>query len=155
MSEITVRKIKESDLTVLADFMRRLNEYEGLGDKCIISEEAYREMIFEEKCLHGLIAEDNGKAVGAALYYFYRISSLAGKKVLYLEELFVSPEERKKGVGRSFFEEIRKAAKEEKALRIEWKCLKDNLPALAFYDKICERQNSSEWISYEIYFNKF
>lgn len=49
MSEIIVRKIKESDLTVLADFMRRLNEYEGLGDKCIISEEAYREMIFLDK----------------------------------------------------------------------------------------------------------
>lgn len=154
MNEITVRKIKESDIALLADFMRQLNEYEGLGDKCIISEEAYREMIFEEKCLFGLIAEIDGKAVGAALYYFYRISSLAGKKVLYLEELFVSPEERKKGVGRSVFDEIKKAAKEEKALRIEWKCLADN-PSLAFYDKICERQNSSEWVTYEIYFNKF
>lgn len=154
MNEITVRKIKESDIALLADFMRQLNKYEGLGDKCIISEEAYRKMIFEEKCLFGLIAEMGGKAVGAALYYFYRISSLAGKKVLYLEELFVSPEERKKGVGKAVFDEIKKAAKEEKALRIEWKCLSDN-PSLAFYDKICERQNNSEWITYEIYFNKF
>lgn len=154
MSEITVRQVKESDLSVLAGFMRQLNEYEGLGDKCIISEEAYREMIFGEKCLHGLIAEINGKPVGAALYYFYRISSLGGRKVLYLEELFVSPEERKKGVGRLLIDEIKRAAKEEKALRIEWKCLKDN-PSLAFYDKICERQASDDWVSYEIYFNKF
>lgn len=155
MSGIIVRKIKESDLAVLCDFMRRLNEYEGLGDKCVISEEAYRKMIFGENCLYGLIAEDNGKAVGAALYYYYRISSLAGRKVLYLEELFVSPQERKKGVGHAFFEEIKKAAKEENALRIEWKCLKDNHAALAFYDKLCERQKDGETVSYEIYFNKF
>ncbi len=150
---ISVREIKEGDLDTLADFMRQLNEYEGLGDKYIISKDAYREMIFGEKCLFGLMAENNGKAVGAALYYFYRISSLGGKKVLYLEELFVLPDERKKGAGRAIIDKLKKIAKDENALRIEWKCLKDN-PSAGFYDRICEK-NSDLWNTYEIYFNKF
>ncbi|HBH96067.1 MAG TPA: hypothetical protein DDX91_09950 [Ruminococcaceae bacterium] len=150
---INVREIKESDLDVLADFMRRLNEYEGLGDKCIISKDAYREMIFGEKCLFGLIAEKDGKAAGAALYYFYRISSLGGKRVLFLEELFVLPDQRKKGIGTAIMEAVKKAAKAENALRIEWKCLKDN-PSVAFYDRICEKSENI-WNTYEIYFKNF
>lgn len=150
---ISVREITESDLDTLADFMRQLNEYEGLGDKCVISKDAYREMIFGEKCLFGLMAENDGKIVGAALYYFYRISSLGGKKVLYLEELFVLPDERKKGVGRAIFDKLKEIAKGENALRIEWKCMKDN-PAVGFYDRICEK-NSDLWNTYELYFNKF
>lgn len=150
---INIREIKESDLDTLVDFMRQLNEYEGLGDKCIISKDAYREMIFGEKCLLGLIAEIDGKAVGTALYYFYRISSLGGKKVLYLEELFVLPRERKKGIGTAIMEAVKKAAKTENVLRIEWKCLKNN-PSSAFYDKICHR-NEDIWYNYEIYFKNF
>lgn len=150
---INVREIKESDLDVLADFMRQLNEYEGLGDKCIISKDAYREMIFGEKCLFGLIAEKDSKAVGVALYYFYRISSLGGKKVLYLEELYVLPSERKKGIGTAIMEAVKKAAKTENALRIEWKCLKNN-PSAAFYDRICKK-NEDVWYNYEIYFKNF
>lgn len=149
MNNITLRKIEERDISELTKLIYKLSEYEGIAEYCDISEEAYRTMLFREKCLFSLVAEEKEKIVGAATYYFYRISSLGGRRVLYLEDLFLLPTARNKGIGRKIMAELQQIAKEKQCLKIEWRCLKSNSPAIAFYDKIGAR-NDQDWLMYSI-----
>lgn len=154
MSDIMIRPVKEKDISALTKLIYRLSEHEGIAEYCTISEEVYRTMLFREKCLFALIAEENGDVIGAATYYFYRISSLGGRKVLYLEDLFISPSARNKGAGRKIMTELKKIAADQKCLKIEWRCLKNNPSAIAFYDKIGAHVDR-DWLSYSISNKKF
>lgn len=149
MNDIMIHPVKEKDISALTKLIYQLSEHEEIAEYCTISEEVYRTMLFREKCLFALIAEENGDVIGAATYYFYRISSLGGRKVLYLEDLFVSPSARNKGAGRKIMTELKKIAADQKCLKIEWRCLKNNPSAIAFYDKIGAHVDQ-DWLSYSI-----
>ena len=151
---VIIRPAEERDVPDIVRLTKELAEYENLSEFCTITEEMFSKLIFEEHSLSVLIAEKDGITVGIASYYFYKISTFSGKKVLYLEDLYIVPEERGKGTGRRFFDELKRIAKERNCGKIEWKCLKWNQPSIAFYDKLGGTQDN-EWITYNISNDEF
>jgi GNAT superfamily N-acetyltransferase len=79
-----------------------------------------------------LLAEDEGTAVGFAVF-FHNYSTFVGRPGLYVEDVFVCPEHRRKGHGRSLFRELARIAVDRGCARFEWSVLDWNEPAIAFY----------------------
>lgn len=99
------------------------------GQRRIISD------IFEKKILNLFVATDRGELVGYALY-FYSYSSFLAKPTLYLEDLFVIEEHRKKGLGLALFLRCVDEAINHECGRMEWAVLSWNEKAIAFYEKL-------------------
>lgn len=146
---IVIRSAEERDVPAIVRLTKELAEYEHLSEFCTITEEMFSKLIFEEHSLSVLVAEQDGITVGIASYYFYKISTFSGKKVLYLEDLYIVPEARGMGIGRKFIDELKKIARDHGCGKIEWKCLNWNEPSLAFYDRIGASRDN-EWITFNI-----
>jgi len=92
-----------------------------------------RDGFSENPLFHTFIAENNGKIVGMALYY-YRYSTWKGKTI-HLEDLIVKEQFRGSGAGFALYAEIIKQGKKDQVRRIEWNVLDWNTPAIDFYEK--------------------
>ena len=98
--------------------------------------------------IHVLIAEWNGAPAGFALYFF-NFSTFVGRPGLYLEDLFVRPEQRSHGIGRALLRALARIAQERNCGRMEWAVLDWNEPALRFYRSLGARQ-MKEWIVHRL-----
>jgi len=128
-----IRPYEKRDAKDLTALIRALAEYERLPAP---SAAAARRLVAEVgRRIHVLMAESDGKAVGYAIYFF-TYSSFRARPALFLEDLFVLKEHRRVGIGRKFFDALRKAARREKCCRIEWLVLDWNAPAHRFYRKL-------------------
>lgn len=133
--EKTIRKAEMSDVKTILEFIKGLAEYEKLENEVVATEELLCEWLFEKKKANVLIAEENGKPVGFALY-FYNFSTFLGRAGIYLEDLFVLPEHRGKGLGKGLIIKLAEIALEEGCGRLEWSCLDWNTPSISFYKSI-------------------
>ena len=124
------------DIPLILEFVRGLAEYERHSDYVKATEQRIRENIFGTKPVaEVLFAYENDTAVGFAVF-FYTFSTFVGLPGLYLEDLFVKPEARGKGVGRALLRYLAKLAKEQDCYRIEWAVLHWNEPAIRFYQRL-------------------
>ena len=105
MANFTIRQAQESDTALLLEFIRALARYEEMEHEVQATEEDLRQAMFVRGRAHALIAEEVGQPVGFALY-FYNFSTFLGHEGLYLEDLFIRPEHRKKGYGKALFEAL-------------------------------------------------
>ncbi|KAI0631118.1 diamine N-acetyltransferase [Trametes polyzona] len=124
--------------------------YEKAADSVKATPELYRKTLFETPYAHTLLAfagspDAPGKAIGLAMYFF-NFSTWTGKPGIYLEDLFVDPEFRGKGVGKALFAELGKVAEEKDCARIDWQVLKWNQPSIEFYEKTLGATAMSEWL---------
>ncbi|EMD34844.1 hypothetical protein CERSUDRAFT_67241 [Gelatoporia subvermispora B] len=124
--------------------------YEKAADSVKATPELLRKNLFETPFAHALLAfsdsrEQPGKPIGLALYFF-NYSTWTGRPGLYLEDLFVDPEYRGKGVGKAFFAELAKIAQEKDCARMDWSVLKWNQPSIDFYEKTLHATAMSEWM---------
>lgn len=132
-SEIRIVNARESDLPVILSFIKKLAEYERLLDKVSADEEILRKNLFcDPVYAKVLIAYYNDEPAGIAIY-FYNFSTFIGKPGLYLEDLFVNPELRGKGIGKALFLRLAEIAREEDCGRFEWSVLNWNQSAIDFY----------------------
>ena len=130
---LSIRPATESDIPLILEFIRSLADYEDHLQYFEATEERLRKFIFgRNPKAHVLLAFYGESAVGFAVY-FYTFSTFAGLPGLYLEDLFVKPEARGKGVGRSLLAYLANLAEVEKCWRIEWAVLHWNETALRFY----------------------
>jgi GNAT superfamily N-acetyltransferase len=133
---IHIEPATERDVPLILEFVRGLAEYEKHLDYVEATEERIRQTIFgAEPAAHVLFAYENDTAVGFAVY-FNTYSTFVGLPGLYLEDLYVKPEARGKGVGRALLRYLAKLAKEQGCYRIEWAVLRWNEPAIEFYKKL-------------------
>jgi GNAT superfamily N-acetyltransferase len=137
MSEnIKIRFAMIDDAPIILSLIKKLSVYEKLTHTVINSEDLIKKNLFgDKKFVEVLIAEVNKKAVGFALF-FPNYSTFVGKRGIYLEDLFVEPEMRGKGIGKKLFLEIIKLAKERNCGRVEWSVLNWNQSAIDFYKKM-------------------
>jgi len=147
--KIIVRPGTAPDVRLIAEFIRSLAEYEKLEDKLSFSEDQLRRSLFGNK-RHAevLLGFLDDKPAGFAVYYF-TYSTFLAKPTLYLEDLFVKPQLRGKGVGKALFNRLLRRAKEEGCGRFEWSVLDWNSPAIEFYKKL-GAQPQKEWIRYQL-----
>lgn len=143
-----IRKATENDTPVIFDLIKKLAVYEKLENDVITSVEELRKNIFSNNFAKVLIAEEDGNPVGFALY-FYNFSTFVGKPGIYLEDLFVEPEHRGKGYGKSLLIELAKIAKDENCGRFEWSVLDWNTPSIEFY-KALGAKPMEEWTVFRL-----
>jgi len=143
-----IRKATPDDTPIIFDLIKKLAVYEKMENDVITSVEELRENIFTKNFSKVLLAEEEGKPVGFALYFF-NFSTFVGKPGLYLEDLFVEPEYRGKGYGKKLFVELAKIAREENCGRMEWSVLNWNTPAIDFY-KSLQAKPMDEWTVYRL-----
>lgn len=133
MGEVSVRAASEGDVPQILAFINELAEYERLSHEVVATEEALREHLFGDRPVaEVMIAEEGGDPAGFALF-FHSFSTFLGRPGIYLEDLYVRPEFRGKGMGRALLVHLARLAKERGCGRLEWSVLDWNEPAIGFY----------------------
>lgn len=134
---IRIRPATPEDAPLIVAFIRELAEYEKLAHECRADEASIRRHLFGEGFGRGpvaecLIGEADGRAEGFALF-FTNFSTFLCRPGLYLEDLFVRPAARGKGLGLALLRELARLARERGCGRVEWAVLDWNTPAIEFY----------------------
>lgn len=143
-----IRKATPEDTPTILHLITQLAIYEKLEHEVITSIEELRENIFEKNYAEVLIAEENEKPVGFALF-FHNFSTFVGKPGLYLEDLFVEPDCRGKGYGKALLVELAKIAQERNCGRMEWSVLDWNTPSIEFYKSLGAKP-MDEWTVFRL-----
>lgn len=131
-----IRQATEADVPLILWFIRELAEYEKLLHEVVATEEVLRQNLFgERRYAEVVIGELDGRPISFALF-FHNFSTFLAKPGLYLEDLFVKPEARGKGIGKAMLAYLAKVAKERGCGRLEWWVLDWNEPAIQFYRSI-------------------
>jgi GNAT superfamily N-acetyltransferase len=133
---LSIRKATAADAPLILEFIRRLAEYEREPDAVVATEEdIIRDGFGSEPKYRCLIAEWDGAPAGFA-FFFYNYSTWLGKPGLYLEDLFVLPEMRGKGIGKALLIKLAQIAVAENCYGMRWQVLEWNEPALKFYETL-------------------
>jgi alkylated DNA nucleotide flippase Atl1/GNAT superfamily N-acetyltransferase len=136
MTDIHVSPASESDVGAILQLIRGLAEYEKLSHEAAATEEDLRRWLFgASPAAEVLMAFAGEQAVGFALF-FTSFSTFVGKPGIYLEDLFVLPAWRGRGVGSRLFRAVARVTVERNSGRLEWAVLDWNDPALNFYRKL-------------------
>ncbi|MES2397851.1 MAG: GNAT family N-acetyltransferase [Bacteroidota bacterium] len=142
---ISVRKGVKSDLSAALGLIKELALYEKAPDEVIVTiEDMERDGFGENPVFNFFVAEVDREIVGIALYYV-KYSTWKGK-CIFLEDIIVTEQYRKHGIGKKLFDEVVKVSKELNVQRLEWQVLDWNEPAIRFYEKINSNLNK-EWIN--------
>lgn len=149
ISNFMIRPGTEKDAPVIFSLIEELAEYEHLSHEVVASVDDIRETLFGERPFaETLIGEYQGLPISFALF-FYNFSTFLGKPGIYLEDLYVQPEQRGKGFGSEMLAHIAALAKERNCGRFEWSVLNWNTPAIRTYEKLGAAP-MKEWILYRL-----
>ncbi|WP_341527896.1 GNAT family N-acetyltransferase [Nostoc sp. UHCC 0302] len=132
-SNLILRFAEPADCSALFELIQGLAEYEKLSHAVTGNALELKEHLFgTPKYVEAILAEYAGQAVGFALY-FYNYSTFLTKPGIYLEDLFVLPEYRRKGIGKALLTKVAQIAVEKNCGRLEWSVLDWNESAQEFY----------------------
>lgn len=146
---ISIRPATPGDVPLIIQMIRDLAEFEKAPQEAVATpEDILRDGFSGQARFRVVIAEWNGLPTGFALY-FYNYSTWRGRAGLYLEDLFVRPGFRKKGIGKALLGHLAKLAVEEGCARFEWQVLDWNGPAIDFYRSLGARV-MKEWLTMRI-----
>lgn len=149
MSECTIRPATPEDAGIILGFIRDLAVYEKEPDAVVATEQDIVENLFNpETTTKGLVCLSNGRPVGFAVY-FLSFSTWLGRNGLFLEDLYVSPEQRGSGFGKALLKHLARIAVEQGCGRFEWNVLDWNEPAIRFYESLGAKAQS-EWVGYRL-----
>jgi GNAT superfamily N-acetyltransferase len=134
--QLRVEPATESDVPIILSYIRKLAEYEKLSHMVVATEEDIREHVFgANPVAEVLLAYWDDGPVGFALY-FRNFSTFLGRAGLYLEDLFVDPAHRGKGIGKALLARLAKIALERGYGRLQWEVLDWNTPSIEFYRRL-------------------
>jgi GNAT superfamily N-acetyltransferase len=149
MTDLTIRPAQVTDIPIILQLIRDLATYERAPNEVSASEEQLRKVLFGDKpAAEVLLAFAGGAPVGFAVF-FHNFSTWLGRPGLYLEDLFVKPEERGKGYGRALLVHLGKIARDRGCGRMEWAVLNWNEPAIRFY-RALGAEPMDEWTVYRL-----
>jgi GNAT superfamily N-acetyltransferase len=144
-----IRQAGPDDVGTILGLIKELATYERLADLAVATQDLLRQNLFgERRFAEALLAEEEGAAVGFALF-FHTFSTFLGRPGLYLEDLFVQPEHRRKGLGRALLAELARVALARGCGRMEWAVLDWNHDAIAFYESL-GAVAMSDWTTYRL-----
>ena len=148
-NKFTIRSATVTDVPIILELIRALATYERAPDEVVATEGELAEVLFNNKpAAEVLLAFENNRAVGFALF-FHNFSTWLGRPGLYLEDLFVRPEDRGKGYGRALLVHLAKVARDRHCGRMEWAVLDWNDPAIQFYKKLGAKP-MDEWTVFRL-----
>jgi GNAT superfamily N-acetyltransferase len=133
LGPMVIRFAEVSDAATLLRFVQALADYEKMPHAVEVDEKTLAdELASDNPPFECLLAEETGSAVGFALF-FHTYSTWRGRRGIWLEDLFVLPEHRRRGVGKRLLERLVEIAHERRCGRVEWSVLEWNVPAIDFY----------------------
>ena len=146
---LTITPATPGDVPTILALIRELAEYEKLLDRVEATEQRLRETLFGPRpYAEVLIARLDGQPVGYALF-FHNYSTFLARPGLYLEDVYVRPAFRKRGVGKALLREVARVARARGCGRLEWSVLDWNQPSIDFYLSLGARP-MGEWTTYRM-----
>jgi GNAT superfamily N-acetyltransferase len=144
---LSIRSAQPGDLPAILALIRALADYEKLGHEVVASEARLGQSLFPagpgKPDAFCVIADVDGTPAGFALYFF-NFSTFLAQPGLYLEDLFVQPEFRGRGIGKALLLHLAKLANQRGCGRMEWCVLDWNRPAIEFYESLGAKR-MKEW----------
>jgi len=146
---LTLRPARRDDVPLILQFIRELAEYEREPQAAVASaEDLLRDGFGDTPLFYVTLAEWDGVPAGFA-FWFLNYSTWLGRPGLYLEDLFVRPPFRKKGIGKALLLELARLAVEKGCARFQWQVLDWNTPAIEFYESLGAKQ-MKEWLTMRV-----
>jgi diamine N-acetyltransferase len=146
---LTIREARPGDAALVLRFVRELADYERASDLVAATEAMLDEALFgSNPRIFCDIAEWNGEPAGMALW-FYNFSTWRGRHGIYLEDFYVTPASRGRGVGRSLMARLARRCVDEGLDRMDWAVLTWNEPAIAVYERLGAYAND-EWAMWRL-----
>lgn len=146
---VQIREASPSDVALILRFIRELAEYERLAHACVATEELVRESLFgARRYAEVLIAEVDGEPAGFALF-FHNYSTFLARPGIYLEDLYVRPELRGRGIGKALLIHLASLAQQRNCGRLEWAVLNWNESAIRFYRSLGAKPQD-EWTVFRV-----
>ena len=132
--ELEVRAGTPDDVPLLLSFIRAMAAFEKLTASA--TEESLHSALFgQDSAAHTLLASVAGKPIGYATYFF-SFASMMGRRALWLDDLFIDPAYRGRGIGRALMVYLAAVAVEKQCARLEWIVLDWNTSAIEFYKRL-------------------
>ncbi len=148
-SMLNIRKAALDDIPLILEFIRELAEFERAPEEAVATpEDLRRDGFSSEPRFFVEIAEWNGEPAGFALWFF-NYSTWQGKPGLYLEDLFVRPRFRQRGIGKALLIHLARVAVEKGCGRYQWQVLDWNTPAIKFYESLGAKV-MKEWLTMRV-----
>ncbi len=142
--QLTIRPVRENEVAVVLSFIRELAKYERLEHEVVATEERLHQALFgEPRYCEVVLACLGEEPMGFALF-FHNFSTFLGLPGIYLEDLFVLPSARGRGVGQQLLRWLAREAVKRGCGRLDWSVLDWNEPAIRFY-KTLGATPMSEW----------
>ncbi len=146
---ISIRPALPEDTDLVCSFIRELAEYEQLAHEAVATPEDVRTALFAtQPRVFCDLAEWDGEPAGFALW-IYTFSTFLGRHGIYLEDLYVRPQFRGRGLGKALLENLARRCAAEGLGRLEWAVLNWNTPSIAFYEAL-GAQPMSDWTVYRL-----
>ncbi len=149
MNKLTIRDAVAEDTELILRFITELARYEKAEHQVLATREKILESLFTEGAsAHALICLLDDVPIGFAVYFF-NYSTWLGKNGLYLEDLYIAPEQRNRGAGKFLLRHLARLALEKDCGRFEWSVLDWNEPAIKFYENLGAKAQN-EWVIYRL-----
>jgi len=148
LTDFKLRFATTHDVSLILGFIKELADYENMSDDVVATEEVLRESLFERNIAEVIIGEYKNEPIGFALF-FHNFSTFLGKPGIFLEDLYVQPEMRGKGIGKIILSFLAKLAIDRKCGRLEWCCLDWNEPSIKFYKQL-GASSMDDWTVYRL-----
>lgn len=133
---LVIRPAAPADIPAVADLLRASAVDQGSASSLVVDVESLlRDGFGEQPRFYLLVAESDGGLAGVALYFF-NYSTWISTRGLYLEDLYVAPAFRRRGVARELMRRLARVAREEGCGRFQWSVLLSNQSAIRFYESI-------------------
>ncbi len=148
-TEFRIAPATEKDIPVILRLIEGLAEYEKLSHEVVATEASLRESLFGSLRVAEVVIVYTGTEPAGFAVFFHNYSTFLGRPGIYLEDLFVLPEWRRRGLGTQLLAHVAREAVARKCGRLEWAVLDWNEPAIAFYKKLGARA-MDEWTVYRV-----
>lgn len=149
MEDLEIRDATVEDASLILKFVTDLATYERARHEVLASVVDIEASLFrEDSTAKAVICYSGKKPIGFAVY-FYNYSTWLGKNGLYVEDLYIAPENRGSGAGKALLKHLAKLAVRKGCGRFEWSVLDWNEPAISFYESIGARP-LAEWVGYRM-----
>jgi len=145
---LSFRIAGRGDCALILQFINSLAVYEKRADEVTATVELLEDWLFEKRAAEVFFALDDGREAGFALFV-QNFSTFLGRAGIHLEDIYILPEYRRRGIGKAMMGELARIAVERGYGRIDWSCLDWNTTGIEFYKKLGARP-LSDWLIYRI-----